>query len=52
MFESSVIPNGSKMGVPEVRYWRGFESSVIPNGGKTRRLCPCRAVELESSVIP
>ena len=39
MFESSVIPSGSKTRLVRQPHRDMFESSVIPSGSKTLRLC-------------
>ena len=52
MFESSVIPSGSKTRKSEHMNLEEFESSVIPSGSKTRRTFSESFSTFESSVIP
>ena len=52
LFESSVIPSGSKTFLLLNSYLVLFESSVIPSGSKTALTPTLPSTQLESSVIP
>ena len=52
MFESSVIPSGSKTRRSPQLAKNTFESSVIPSGSKTSDFGTTGVLLFESSVIP